>query len=162
MKTYALVPEDAIMHATDFMEHAKSVQADAAAGGTRLILVKPLDTIIDVQRPERRRRGGGPETRDLWSMLMAALDELKAAVAKNTTVVASTVTLLAGLSEKIKSANANNDPTISALAAEINAEADKLGAAIAANTVAADERATNPGAPPGDPTADLPADTPPA
>ena len=157
MKTYALVPEDAIMHATDFMEHAKQIQAEAAEGGSRLILVKPLDTIIDIARAERRKRGG-PETRDLWSQIMSSLDALKAAVAKNTTVVESTLTLLSGISDRLSAAK--EDPAaLEALAAEINSEADKLAAAVASNTPAIKVGEAEPApvaAPPGDPTLDTP------
>lgn len=153
MKTYALVPLDAIMHATDFIDHAKQVQAEAAESGNQLILVKPMDTIIDVQRSERRRRGG-PETKDLWSTLMSSLDNLKAAVAKNTTVVESAITLLGGIAERL--AGAKDDPAaVEALASEINAEADKLAAAVAVNTPAVKVGEAEPApvdSPPSDPT----------
>lgn len=157
MRTYALVPADAIMHTSDSIEHVKSVQAEAAEAGSQLILVKPMDTIIDLARAERRKRGG-PETKDLWSQIMSSLDSLKAAVAKNTTVVESAVTLLGGIAERL--AGAKDDPAaVEALAAEINSEADRLAAAVAMNTPAVKLGEAEPApaaAPPGDPTTDTP------
>lgn len=90
---------------------------------------------------------------------MSALDDLRAAVSKNTTVVESTLTLLGGLADRMNAANTNNDPAVAALAAEVSAEADKLAAAVASNTPAVVVGEAEPApveAPPSDPTLDTP------
>lgn len=76
---------------------------------------------------------------------MHALELLTLAVEKNTTVTESAVTFIAGLKEQLEAATAavadqGADVTaLNELAAALNAESDKLAAAIAVNTVAADE-----------------------
>jgi hypothetical protein len=66
------------------------------------------------------------------------LDALKAAVAHNTDVEESAITLLQGLKAVLDAAIASGDPAVlSALSASISAETDKLAAAVAANTPAA-------------------------
>lgn len=158
MKLFALVDVSAIRHMVDDREMADQLRDDARARGVRLILMRPQEHIEDAERFEAiaadtRAGGGGPGKQDQWSKIMSALDDLKAAVSKNTTVVESALAAFSGLAARINDANTNNDPAISALAAEVSAEADKLAGAVAANTVAADER---PSAPPGDPTLDTP------
>lgn len=164
MKTFALVEASSIRHMVNDREAAEELRADAAARGVRLILMRPQEHIEDAERFEAiaadiRAGGGGPGNQDQWSLIMSSLDALKAAVAKNTTVVESALTAFAGLAEKLKTANVDNTPEINALAAEITADADKLAAAVAVNTPAVKIGEAEPApvdAPPGDPTTDTP------
>lgn len=160
MKTYALVEISGLRHMVDDRQAAEELRSDAAARGVRLILMRPMEHILDDERFEAiagniRAGGGGPGNQDQWSMIMSSLDALKAAVAKNTTVVESAVTAFAGLAEKLKTANVDNTPEINTLAAEITADADRLAAAIAVNTPAVKVGEAEPvpvDAPPTDPT----------
>ena len=64
---------------------------------------------------------------------MAALDDLTAAVAANTTVTGSALTLIQGLAAQL--AAAGTDPVkLAALAAQLKSSDDALAAAVAANT----------------------------
>lgn len=64
------------------------------------------------------------------------LTALKAQVEKNNQVIESAITLINGLADQIR--NSANDPAaIQAIADSMNAESEKLAAAIAANTPAA-------------------------
>ncbi len=65
-----------------------------------------------------------------------AMDDLKAAVDAEDTVIASAVTLLNGLGAQI-AATAGDPAKVAALAADVNAQAAALAAAVAANTPAA-------------------------
>lgn len=138
MKIFALVELAGIRHMVDDRELAHEIREEAAARGARLILMRPQEDIIEEDRlaaiTTAIRAGGSGN--DFGDMIMAALDDLKAAVAKNTTVVESTLTLLGGIAERLNAANVNNDPTIAALASEIDSEASKLAGAVAANTPA--------------------------
>lgn len=63
------------------------------------------------------------------------LDDLKAAVAANTTVIGSAIELLQGLKAKLDAAIASGDPAaLTALSAELGAQDQALASAIAANT----------------------------
>jgi hypothetical protein len=65
------------------------------------------------------------------------LDDLKAAVAKNTEVEQSAVTLITGLKEKLDAAIASGDPAqLTALSTELGSSSDALAAAVTANTPA--------------------------
>lgn len=67
--------------------------------------------------------------------LMASLADLKAAVAEQTTVVQSAVTLLNGIHAKLEEALAQNDPAaIQEVLDDIKADTDALSSAVAANT----------------------------
>ena len=164
MKTYALVEVSGLRHMVDDRQQADDIRREAEARGVKLILMRPMEHIDDGERFEAiagaiRAGGGGPGNQDQWSLIMSSLDALKAAVAKNTTVVESALTAFAGLAEKLKTANVDNTPEINALAAEITADADKLAAAVAVNTPAVKIGEAEPApvdAPPGDPTADTP------
>lgn len=69
---------------------------------------------------------------------MAAIDNLKTALAKETTVEQSVVLLLQTLSADLKAALAGgNDADVQAVADAMSANADSLSAAIVANTPAA-------------------------
>lgn len=138
MRTYALVPIEALLHETDSMEHVKQMQQEAALGGATLILVKPMETIINHSKGERAApdRNKAP-----WSQIMSALDDLKAAVTKNGSVIESAITLINGFKDK---AAASSDPDMVALAADLGDETERLAAAVAANTVAKDEPAPAP------------------
>ena len=66
------------------------------------------------------------------------LDDLKAAVANNTSVIGSAITLLQGLKAKLDAAIASGNPAaLTALSAELGAQDTALAAAVTANTPAA-------------------------
>lgn len=71
---------------------------------------------------------------------MSKLDDLKADVAAETSVVNSAVTLLGGIAARIDAAvaaaRAGDDDALSALSTEVKAETQALADAVAANTVA--------------------------
>lgn len=70
--------------------------------------------------------------------IMAALDDLKAAVAKNTDVTESAIVLLQGLKAKLDEAIASDDPAaLQALSDQLGTETQKLADAVTANTPAA-------------------------
>ena len=72
--------------------------------------------------------------------IMAALDDLKAQVARSITVEQSAITLIQGLKAKLDAAIAANDPqALADLSSQLDSEANALSAAITANTPAADE-----------------------
>lgn len=150
-RNFALVDIAAIHHAVDDFEEAKELAADAAGQGLHLILVKPMQPILDDDRRAAMAmvpRAGGATTND-WSLIMAALDELKAAVAKNTSVIESTLVLISDLANRTA---ASSDPDMQALSAELNAESEKLASAVLANTKAATV----------EPSTEAPAEAPPA
>ena len=73
--------------------------------------------------------------------VMSKLDELAGSVASATTVAASAVTLLQGLSQRI--ADAGADPVrLAALKADLDASTQALADAVVANTPAAADPAT--------------------
>jgi hypothetical protein len=77
--------------------------------------------------------------------IMAALDDLTAQVAQNTSVEASAVQLIQGLATQLQAAIAAGNPAaLQALAQQLNTSATALAAAITANTPPAP-----PPAPPG-------------
>lgn len=72
------------------------------------------------------------------TQIMNELKDLQAKVAANTTVEESAITLLTGLKASLDAAIASGDPaTLTALSTSIDAETQKLAAAITANTPAA-------------------------
>lgn len=68
--------------------------------------------------------------------IMATMKELQDAVAAEDTVIDSVLELVKGLAQKIADL-APNQAAIDALAADVKAQADKMAAAVAANTPAA-------------------------
>jgi hypothetical protein len=75
---------------------------------------------------------------DRQEITMATLEDLKASVQKNTDAEASVVTLLAGISQQLKDAQAANDPAaIQAVIDQIDANTTAAAAAVVANTPAA-------------------------
>lgn len=69
---------------------------------------------------------------------MSALTDLQDAVARDTAVETSAITLLQGLKAALDAAIASNDPAaLQALSAQLGTNADALAAAVAANTPAA-------------------------
>ncbi len=71
------------------------------------------------------------------TQIMAALDDLKAAVAAEDTVVDSAVVLLKGLKDALDAAIASGNPAdLTALSADIGARTKALSDAVAANTPA--------------------------
>jgi uncharacterized protein YoxC len=66
--------------------------------------------------------------------LMSILTDLEAKVAHQSTVVNSVLELVKGLSDKIKDAGLD-EAKLAEIAAELDANSDKLAAAVAANTV---------------------------
>jgi hypothetical protein len=66
---------------------------------------------------------------------MSAIDDLTAAVARETTVNQSAITLIQGLAARV---NAATDMTqVKALVADLNAQSDAMAAAVTANTPSA-------------------------
>jgi hypothetical protein len=69
--------------------------------------------------------------------VMATLADVKAKVDAQGTVIESAVTLINGISQQLKDALANNDPTaVQAVIDELDAQDQSLAAAVAANTPA--------------------------
>lgn len=69
---------------------------------------------------------------------MATMQELNAAVQRNTDVEASVETMLQGISQQLKDAKASNDPAaIQAVIDQIDANTKRLSDAVTANTPAA-------------------------
>jgi hypothetical protein len=77
--------------------------------------------------------------------IMAALDALKAEVARNKSVQEAAATLLAGLKARLDDALANgpDEGALKSLSNDLGGQTDALAAAVAANTVA-DSNATDP------------------
>lgn len=71
--------------------------------------------------------------------IMAALDDLKASVARNTDTTKSAIAALVGIKKALDDiiAAGNNDPALAELSASLTADDDALAAAITANTPAA-------------------------
>ncbi len=68
---------------------------------------------------------------------MSAITDLQAAVARETDAEDSVITLLKGISQQLKDAQAANDPAaIAAVIASIDANTQKLSAAVVENTQA--------------------------
>lgn len=68
---------------------------------------------------------------------MAALDDLKTAVAQNRDVTESAITLLQGLKQKLDDAIASGDPAaLTQLSADLGSETTRLADAVSANTPA--------------------------
>lgn len=87
---------------------------------------------------------------------MASLADLRAKVAANTTVVASAITLIQGIKQKLDAAIAQNDPVaLQALSDELDNSDQTLAAAILANTPTSTAPASAPATPadPAVPTA---------
>jgi len=72
---------------------------------------------------------------NLEQNMSAELESVKAAVQKNTDAEASAIALMQRLSQLITD-NINDKPALQQLAADINAQADALAAAVVANTPA--------------------------
>src|SRR4030042_7199335 len=72
-------------------------------------------------------------------IIMASLDPIRESVAKMTTVIGSVKSLLLQLSQLLKDAIANgaSPEEIAVIAAELDAKAEELAAAVVANTPAA-------------------------
>jgi hypothetical protein len=70
--------------------------------------------------------------------IMATMDDLKAAVQRNSDVDGSITTLLQGLSQQLKDAKASNDPAaIQSVIDQLDANTKTLSDAVTANTPAA-------------------------
>lgn len=68
--------------------------------------------------------------------IMEELDQLKAQVTANTTVIGSAKTLIIGIKQKLDAAIAAGPEALKALSAELKTADDDLAAAVAANTPA--------------------------
>lgn len=74
---------------------------------------------------------------DKENKIMATIQELQSAVARNTDTEDSVIVLLNGLSQQLKDAIAANDPAaIADVVSKIDANTAKLAAAVVANTPA--------------------------
>jgi len=66
---------------------------------------------------------------------MAKIDDLEAAVKRETDAEESVITLLQGISQQLKDAQASGDPArVDAVIASIDANTNRLSAAVTANT----------------------------
>lgn len=75
---------------------------------------------------------------DRQELIMATMDDLKAAVSRNTSVDDSVLALLQGISQQLKDAQAANDPqAIADVIAQLDANTQKMTDAVTANTPAA-------------------------
>jgi molecular chaperone GrpE (heat shock protein) len=80
----------------------------------------------------------GDDVLKTLEFIMSALDDLKAAVSKNTDAETSVVTLLNGIAQQLKDALAANDPAaVQSVIDQINANTTSAAAAVVANTPAA-------------------------
>ena len=70
-------------------------------------------------------------------IIMSGLDDLTAAVAKETSVEAGAVTLIQKLAEEVRNVPPNDDAALKALADQITAATQPLANALVANTSAA-------------------------
>lgn len=69
------------------------------------------------------------------NILMATMQDLTAAVDRNTSVDDSVITLLEGIVQQLKDAQASNDPAaIDAVIAKLDANTQKMTDAVTANT----------------------------
>lgn len=94
--------------------------------------------ILDYLFPSRRILAALELVLKKENQIMAALDDLKAAVAAEDTVIDSAVVLLKGLKDALDAAIASGDPAaLTALSADIAAKTASLSAAVSANTPAA-------------------------
>lgn len=74
----------------------------------------------------------------LESVIMPTMDDLKAAVTRNTSVDDSVLALLQGISQQLKDAQAANDPqAITDIIAQLDANTQKMTDAVTANTPSA-------------------------
>ena len=72
------------------------------------------------------------------NQIMATIQELTSAVDRNTAVDDSVITLLEGIVQQLKDAQASNDPAaIDALITKLDANTKKMADAVTANTPAA-------------------------
>ena len=86
------------------------------------------------------------------STLMATMQDLRDAVARNTSVDDSVLTLLQGISQQLKDAQAQNDPqAIADVIAQLDANTQKMSDAVAANTPAGPGGGSTPGEPSANP-----------
>ncbi len=70
--------------------------------------------------------------------IMATMQDLRSAVERNTSVDDSVLTLLSGISQQLKDAQAQNDPqAIQDIIAQLDANTQKMTDAVTANTPAA-------------------------
>jgi len=75
---------------------------------------------------------------DRQEIIMATIDELKAAVARNTAVDDSVITLLQGISQQLKDALASGNPAaLQEVITQLDANTQKMADAVTANTPAA-------------------------
>ena len=71
---------------------------------------------------------------------MATMQDLRAAVERNTSVDDSVLTLISGISQQLKDAQAQNDPqAIQDIINQLDANTQKMTDAVKANTKAEDE-----------------------
>jgi len=74
----------------------------------------------------------------LETIIMPTMDDLKAAVTRNTSVDDSVLALLQGISQQLKDAQATNDPqAIADVIAQLDANTQKMTDAVTANTPSA-------------------------
>lgn len=151
MKTFALVDLGGIRHTVDDFEEAKGLRDGALQRGIKLILVKPMETIVDkdwlAAIELSVKRGEAANTTELGEMIMAAIDDLRAALDGLKAEVADSSAKFKALADKLAATPAGNDEEIKAITAELVATTAALDAATADKPV---------DAPPSDPTVAAP------
>jgi hypothetical protein len=95
-----------------------------------------------IETQQRQIRMGMERHFNRQENIMSALDDLAAQVEKNASVEASAVSLIQGIASQLQAALARNDnAAIVALTQQLATNAEALGAAVAANTPAAEAAA---------------------
>lgn len=121
---------------------AESTQAAPEAG-----LLARLVAIEQLQQVTVRKQGEMATTLEslllIGESMSAQLDRIKASVTRNGDVIDSGITLIKGLADEIRSLKAEPEQLV-ALADSLDAKADALAAAIAANTPASPAPAPTP------------------
>ena len=91
-----------------------------------------------MRRLEAMQEQTGLILETLENIIMPTMDDLKAAVTRNTNVDDSVLALLQGISQQLKDAQAANDPqAIADVIAQLDANTQKMTDAVTANTPAA-------------------------
>lgn len=135
MKTFALVDLAGIRHMVDDFELAKEMRDEALSRGVRLILAKPMETIIDedwlAAIEAAIKRGEAANTNELGAMIMAAIDDVRAALNGLKAEVADSSAKFKALADKLAAASPTNEAELAAIAEEIKATTASLDAATA-------------------------------
>jgi hypothetical protein len=172
MKTFALVELGGVRHMVDDFEMAKGMRDEALARGVKLILCKPMETIIEANWlaaiEASVKRGEAANTTELGAMIMSAIDNLRTEVEALRAEVADNKTKHQATLDKVAEQTAKANEAIEKLAAasagftneaEIQGIADDLrGITKDLDSVTAEPKAAEPA--PADPAPVEPAPEP--